>query len=107
MTDRERFIKLIFPLQAAWPFVHGSGNAKLLQECRELLSHGQDDHPPPSAERNDRIHAALVAAWQYVNIPYVTNTAKAEVLRGDRRGCAHREGWPGGVNTECPRWAPF
>ncbi len=64
MTEHERYISLIFPLQTAWTFVHGSGDAELLQELRVLLGHGRWDEEELeiSAERNDRILPALKKA---------------------------------------------
>ena len=82
MTDHERYIGLIFPLQTAWTFVHGSGDKALLKECRDLLGHsgGLDaPEPPITAERNDRIYAALQRAWTLVNTPFVSNYARSQV----------------------------
>lgn len=79
MTDRERYLGLIFPLQTAWTFVHGSGDEALIKECRDLLGHGCDEEPPISAERNDRIYDALKRAWALVNRPFVSNCARSEV----------------------------
>lgn len=79
MPERERFLGLIFPLQTAWTFVHGSGDEALIKECRDLLGHGCDEDPPISAERNDRIYAALERAWSFVNRPSVSNSARSKV----------------------------
>jgi hypothetical protein len=79
MTDHERYIGLIFPLQTAWPFVHGSKDEELIKECRDLLGHGRDEDLAISTERNDRIYAALERAWPLVNSPFVSNCARSEV----------------------------
>jgi hypothetical protein len=83
--EHERYRTLIFALQTAWTFVHGSRDEALIKECSALLCHGGwwDDTPEPeiSAERNDRIYAALERAWPYVNGLFVSNSAKSEVAR--------------------------
>lgn len=77
-----RYLKLIFALRRAWPFVHGNAPTELQHECGAIMRECGDfaEHPPViSEELNARIYTALERSWAYVNIPFVSQSAKSEV----------------------------
>lgn len=79
-----RYTKLIFALQRAWPFVHGSSDSELQRECGEILIGCGDFTEKPlaiSEELNNRIYAALERSWKFVNSPFVSDPAKREVQK--------------------------
>ncbi len=92
----ERYRQLIFPLMEAWPFVHGSKDEELKQQCRDILHECGDFSPVPlvmSEVLNNRIYVALQKAWPLVNGPFTSNSAKRMVWSGLAAGNPELDAW--------------
>lgn len=70
------YMTLIFSLQAAWPFVHGCKDEVLKNECSQLLRDRQ-----LSEDLNVRLRTALEKAWEHVDKPINSWTARREVAK--------------------------